>query len=303
MSITHGALILGAMAGVFASGASAASKQFQRSFSVSPGGKLTIESDCGSIHIAGTSGSQVSVTANITGRDKDVARFEVTAEQQGADVQVKGKRSRSGSWLFNWSSRLDVKYVIEVPTPYDVRASSAGGDLEVSSIEGAVMGDISGGDVVLKAIKGKVEAATSGGDIRGEECAGKVRLKTSGGDIIMVGLTGDVDANTSGGNVKLTSVSGAVRAETSGGDVLVEVRGENRGIHAETSGGSITIDVPKDISANIDAGTSGGGIECDLPVTTSGRISESRIKGTVNGGGATIYAHTSGGDVRIKSAE
>jgi len=83
---------------------------------------------------------------------------------------------------------------------------------------------------------------------------------------------------------------------------MVVVRGGNKGVHAETSGGNVEIAVASNVSANIDAATSGGSVECDLPVTVQGKIHESSIKGTVNGGGPLIYAHTSGGDVRIKNA-
>jgi len=69
------------------------------------------------------------------------------------------------------------------------------------------------------------------------------------------------------------------------------------------SGGDIDITVAKDIAASIDASTSGGSVICDLPVTVSGRIEGDRIKGTINGGGNVIYAHTSGGDVRIRPPE
>ena len=62
----------------------------------------------------------------------------------------------------------------------------------------------------------------------------------------------------------------------------------------------MTIAIAKSVAAMIDASTSGGDVICDLPVTVSGKISESRIKGTLNGGGELIYAHTSGGNVRIK---
>jgi DUF4097 and DUF4098 domain-containing protein YvlB len=303
MSVLRRIVVIGAMAGLLVGGASAASKKFQQSFSVSPGGKLTLETDGGSIHIVGTSGSQVSVTADITGREKEVNRFEVTADQHGNDVIVKGKQTKSGSWFFNWSNDLDVEYTIEVPAKYNVHLSTSGGNVNVTSVEGVVSGETSGGNVEMKGVKGQVEFSTSGGNISAEDCAGMVHMETSGGNIAITSITGDVDVSTSGGNVRVSSVNGKVHAETSGGDVVVKVKGDNKGVHAETSGGSIRIELPKTIAANIDAETSGGSVVCDLPVTMSGRIDEGRVKGTVNGGGATIFAHTSGGDVHIKGAE
>ncbi len=124
--------------------------------------------------------------------------------------------------------------------------------------------------------------------------------ETSGGNIRVKTVTGSVKVETSGGNISVEDVDGKVFAETSGGNVVLKVRGANKGIHAETSGGNVTVAIGKSVGATIDAATSGGEVECDLPVTVSGKISESRIKGTLNGGGEVIYAHTSGGDVHIK---
>jgi len=74
-------------------------------------------------------------------------------------------------------------------------------------------------------------------------------------------------------------------------------------VFAETSGGDIEIVVPKGVTANIDAATSGGSVHFDFPVTVSGQIDESHVRGTINGGGNLIHAHTSGGDVRFSAAD
>jgi DUF4097 and DUF4098 domain-containing protein YvlB len=136
-----------------------------------------------------------------------------------------------------------------------------------------------------------------------EKVTGNVKMETSGGDVIVSNASGSVSAETSGGNIRLSDISGNVHAETSGGNVSIKVRGPNQGIHAETSGGNIEIMIAKNAGAALDAGTSGGEVICDLPVTVSGRMRDSSIKGTVNGGGSLIYAHTSGGNVRIRGLD
>jgi DUF4097 and DUF4098 domain-containing protein YvlB len=85
--------------------------------------------------------------------------------------------------------------------------------------------------------------------------------------------------------------------------MFVKVKGPNKGVYAETSGGDIEIVVSKSVAATIDAATSGGSVHFDFPVTLSGQIDESRVRGTLNGGGNTIHAHTSGGDVRFRAAD
>lgn len=282
--------------------AGAAQKKFDKKFSVSPGGTLTIGTDAGSVKVVGTSSNEVSILVDIRGREKDIERFEVTATQSGNNVEVKGKARKGGSWFWD-SFELDVEYTISVPHEFALRMNTSGGDITVSELKGVVKGETSGGDIEVGNVQGEVELTTSGGNVRAEKCTGTVHMETSGGDIVITAITGDVDVSTSGGNVRIGEVDGKVRAETSGGNVVVKLKGTNKGIFAETSGGNIDIVIPKTIAANIDAGTSGGEVQCDLPVTLSGRIDESRVKGTLNGGGNTIHAHTSGGDVRIRAAD
>jgi DUF4097 and DUF4098 domain-containing protein YvlB len=277
-------------------------KRFEKKFQVSPGGTLTLGTDAGSVKIIGTSSSEVSVVADIRGREKDVESFEITAEQSGNNVDVRGKLSKGSSWFWN-SVDVDVEYTVSVPREYSVKMHTAGGDMSVSDLKGKVNGKTSGGNVSIGGTGGEIDLETSGGNVEAEKCTGSLRMRTSGGEINVRTIAGDVDLGTSGGDVKISDVEGKVRAETSGGSMYVKVRGPNKGVYLETSGGDIEIVVSKSIAADIDAATSGGSVHFDFPVTLSGQIDESRVRGTLNGGGSTIHAHTSGGDVRFRSAE
>lgn len=277
----------------------AADRKFEKKFSVSSGGTFTLATDVGSVSVEGTGGSEVSILAELRGRERDVNDFEITAEQKGSGVEVTGRARRSG-W-FGGSGDLDVRFTVKVPRDYNLRLNTSGGDLNVATLKGAVKGETSGGNIDVKDVEGEVGVNTSGGSIRAEKVTGNLNMETSGGDITIVSVTGNTDVSTSGGNIHINDVDGKVRAETSGGDIQVKVRNSNKGVFAETSGGNIDVVVAKNVSATIDASTSGGAVVCDLPVTVSGRIEESRVHGTINGGGNTIHAHTSGGDVRIRS--
>jgi len=290
---------------VSVSGVEAGQKKFNQTFQVTPGGKLTIDTDCGSLRIVGTSDNSVSVTADIEGRDKDVAGFEVTAAQQGNDVVVRGKREKEGAWPWSRSSSLDVKFTVQVPRQYALQLNTSGGDVSVATVEGIISGNTSGGNVGMSDVKGDMEFSTSGGNIIVDKSAGIIHIATSGGNVNVIEAIGIIDVSTSGGNVSVTAVEGKVQAKTSGGDIVVNVKGENKGVYAETMGGRITIEIPKNFAANIDAGTMGGDVRCDLPVTLTmtGRLDKSKINGTINGGGSLIYAHTMGGNVWIKGVE
>jgi len=274
----------------------AADKRFDRTFDVSPGGTLRLETDVGRVTIEGTSSSQVSIAATIRGSSRDVDEFEVRAEKSGRDVEViAGARSRS--WNFRG---LDVRFVVKVPREYNLLLHTSGGDVDVRSVKGTVSGETSGGNVSVEDIEGKVDVGTSGGNVRALEVRGDLKMETSGGNVSVRSVLGATEVETSGGNVEVLDVSGKVRAETSGGNVAVRVTAAYDGIYVETSGGDIDIAIGPDARATLDASTSGGSVYCDFPITVSGRIDPSRLRGEINGGGKMIHAHTSGGSIKIR---
>ena len=291
-------MVLGILTLITVAAGTAADRRFERKFTVTPGGTLRVHTDIGSVKVTGGSGSEVSVLVEMKGREGDIEDFSVSAEQDAGGVTVRGDLKS----LWSWGGRnLDVRFTILVPREYNLSLETSGGDLAVGSLKGSVSGETSGGDIRAREIEGKTDLRTSGGDAYAEKVVGELSLETSGGDIVVNGVKGNTSASTSGGNVKIADVDGRAEAETSGGHVSLSVTGPNRGIKAETSGGDIEISIGKDVGARIDAGTSGGEVVCDLPITVSGKISESSIRGSVNGGGELIHARTSGGDIRIRA--
>ena len=276
--------------------AMAGEKKFSQEFTVSPGGTLTVKTDVGSVRVTGSASGQVAVKAQMRGSESDLEAFEVTADQSGNDVTVTGKLKKK----FWGHYDIDVVFTIAVPHQYNVRPSTSGGDIEVRSLAGTVSGATSGGNIKAEEIDGEVKLSTSGGDAMARKVTGHTMVTTSGGNVEVSDVKGDVEATTSGGDVLVRDIDGKVKAGTSGGDVRVSVRGANRGVEAMTSGGDVEVLVDPTVGADIDASTSGGDVVCDLPVTVQGKISESRVKGTVNGGGPLIKAYTSGGDVMIR---
>ena len=112
---------------------------------------------------------------------------------------------------------------------------------------------------------------------------------------------GDVDANTSGGDVHLLKIDGSIKAHTSGGNVRVGLKGANRGIRASTSGGDVELILPQGTTGDVSASTTGGQVTAEIPVTAT-VMKDSKLEGTRNGGGQPIEARTSGGDIKLRSA-
>lgn len=299
MRRSHAILLLAVVTVLSAAVALSAERTFEKKFPATPGGTLTVRIDVGTVEVTGTSGNEVSILGQIRGRERDINDFDIAAEKTSSGVELHGKVPGSRHWFWN-NADLDAKFTIQVPKKYDLRIETSGGDISVTAVQGKMEGETSGGNLSLNDVEGNVDLETSGGNIRAEKVRGMVHMETSGGNINIVSATGDVDVSTSGGSIKISEVDGKIKAETSGGDVVVKARNAGKGIFAETSGGDIDIYVSKDVAANIDASTSGGEVECEFPITMKGKIDESRVRGAINGGGNTIHAHTSGGNVRIR---
>ena len=265
-----------------ASTAHAAEKRLDKTFTVSPGGSLIVDADGASVKVSGTDSNQVTVRMSLEGSDKELAATTLDAAQNGNEVTATMRRLKSGSW-FNWGSwHSESTIEVMVPKRFEVSVRTGGGNIE------------------LKDTTGSAKLHTSGGDITARNLNGTIGLRTSGGTITADSVRGDVDANTSGGDVRLLNVDGKIKGHTSGGSVRVSLVGANRGISATTSGGDVELILPKGTTGNVNASTGGGDIKTDFPVTTT-VLKETRLEGSLNGGGQAIEARTSGGNIRLRA--
>lgn len=139
----------------------------------------------------------------------------------------------------------------------------------------------SGGNMAVRNLDGNATLETSGGNVEAESINGTVDLRTSGGNVTASRVEGNVQLTTSGGEIRCSDIAGEVNSHTSGGDV--EMTNVNGKISTETSGGSIHISMAGD-NKGVYAHSSGGDI----------RIS---AKETIK---AMLDASTSGGRVRCE---
>ncbi|MDE3058820.1 MAG: DUF4097 family beta strand repeat protein [Bacteroidota bacterium] len=278
------------------------SRHFEKNFAVSHGGTLHLDSDDGDVDIESWDKNEVKITVDISGNEERVDKFDVRFSSSGNDVDIVGRSNENN--FFKWGGgNFQVKYHVTVPSKFNLDATTAGGDMTADGISGDVTYHTSGGDITVRSIDGKTDLSTSGGDVKANNVKGDLKINTSGGDVVTDGVKGKVDAETSGGSVTVSSTDGSVHAESSGGDITVNFKGENKGINVETSGGTVELYLDDSVKATVDASTSGGRVRCELPVTVQGDVEDDELHGTINGGGATIRARSSGGDIKIMSGK
>ena len=324
MSIVQGLLLAGT-----AIAEASVENNIERSFQTTPGGRLTIDADRGSIEIRTADRDQVDVKIERKVKrgkkwsvEEVLEDFTITFDHGDAGVTISAKHGEKSRWRWNRErSRLQVKFVITVPQWYnvdlktlggnisvedlegEVRSQTAGGNLRIGRIRGPVWGKTAGGNIKVEGTEGDAEVKTSGGGITIGNVAGKVDAKTAGGSIRIDRATGSVNARTYGGNITVEEVMGSINAKTLGGSVKAYLSRQPEGdCSLETAGGNVTAYIVEDIAVEVDAKTPGGRVSSDIPVATvvQGKINKNELQGTINGGGPLLKLRTYGGSIRLR---
>ena len=305
----------------------ATEENFSRSFAVAPGGKLVIDVDFGAIEVSTNAVSEVSVEVHrkvglrSEAKEKEfLAERPVTFDQSADTVTVRSRKAGKVKWGWNWGGqKLEGRYIVRVPSRFDVKLDTSGGHIHVSDLTGDVKAATSGGGLKFARIRGPIHGDTSGGGIQLADCDGSIKVDTSGGGIDSTGGSGTLRADTSGGSIsvkrfagpahldtsgggiKVEDIGGAVEASTSGGSISARLRSPLPGpVKLGTSGGGITVDAPADTAFDLDADTSAGSVTCDLPIAAVGKKERDHLKGPVNGGGPKVSLDTSAGSIRVR---
>ena len=305
----------------------ASEENFSQQIDVTPGGKLIVDVDFGTVQVGVGEDGKVAVDAhrrvefgNETKEKEYLAAAPITVTKEGNVVTVRARRKEPWTnWNFGFS-RTDATYTLHVPKKFDLDLRTSGGNIAAVDVSGNLKAHTSGGKLEFADLEGMLTADTSGGSIKVEGCRCPIEIKTSGGDISVVNGTGVLHAKTSGGRIEVHNVSGDADVETSGGDLVLEkIRGNLVGktsggsIHTSipgevagdmrlrTSAGSIELAVSQNAALDIDARTSVGRVVSELPLTTS-ESGREHLRGKLNGGGKSVFLETSAGSITLKSA-
>lgn len=298
----------------------------ERSFRASPGGRLVLDADRGSITLEGTDAAEVQVEVErrvSRGTEARAAALiqehQVRFSESDGTLRIESKTPDTRLW--NWRSpRLEVSFRIRVPRTFHIDARTAGGSIRVTrlsgnqsirtsggslhleDIQGTVVGRTSGGSIRASRLDGDIELATSGGGIQIEQVTGtRLKTRTSGGSIRLAGISVPTEAHTSGGGLDIEGGPAPLQASTSGGSVRARFAVVPQAdVSLRTSGGGIHVTLPNDASLQLDAVTSAGSVHCDFPIAVSGTPERGTLRGPIGGGGPLLTLRTSGGSIRVQ---
>jgi DUF4097 and DUF4098 domain-containing protein YvlB len=281
--------------------------EVHKSFQVQPGGKLSLDTDAGSVEISSGSTNAVHVNVARESRgntneeaEQELRQLRLDFRQDGNDIYIQARWPEDHFWGFNRRNERRLRFEIIVPGKYNLDLKTGGGNISINDLEGTVAARTSGGNLQFGRINGVVNARTSGGNISLEACSGPLDVDTSGGNIRIGKVNGSVKAQTSGGNIAVEEVQSRIQASTSGGNVDATITKQPDGdCELNSSGGFIRARLRRDLNLNLEAKTDGGSVRANIPITVQGEMNPGRLEGKINHGGPKLLLHTSGGNISI----
>ena len=234
------------------------------------GSTVVAKTSYGSITAEGADVTDCNVIAQI--------RVQAPTETEAAEIaeDVKIRLERDGKELKITADKphvrnnrsISISYKMTVPRQTNLDCSSSYGSLELSDVNGDIEADTSYGSIKCAGINGQMRLDTSYGRIK---CR----------DIISL----DIDAHTSYGNIDIEY------SDKASGDTHAKLR---------TSYGDVSLQAPPDFAGEVDLGTNHGSVKTDLPITVKGKISNTKIKGTISEGNGKLCLKTSFGSIKIR---
>lgn len=256
--------LLGAAALCLVAAAGASAQDFQRSYNLEAGGSVNIANVSGDVTVTGYDGAAVVVTAQKTGRDRDLVEVE--------DTSTPGRVSLRAKYPNNCNCDASVRFEVRVPRNGNInleKISTASGDVKAEGFSGRARLTTASGDVTVRGVSGEIHASSASGTVRVADASGRVNASTASGDV----------------EVELTRLEGEgdMRFSSASGDVRVRL--------------------PSTINAHVSLSTASGSIETNFPIEVkSNRHGPgSRAEGQLGSGARSLKLSSASGNISLKS--
>ncbi len=125
-------------------------------------------------------------------------------------------------------------------------------------------------------------------------------------------VNGEVETGLIGGNVEVSTVNGSIRVAATGYAEAMTVNGSINAsmgnanwsgpLDFKTVNGEIVLNLPADLSTEVEAETLNGDISTDFPMTVKGRVSRRHLNATIGAGGRELKMKTINGSINLRRA-
>jgi DUF4097 and DUF4098 domain-containing protein YvlB len=216
---------------------------------------------------------------------------------------------------------VSIDFNLTIPSGATADINSVSGDLTLANIGGAAKAETVSGDVILEKVAGTLKGKTVSGNVTAIGAAKGAYCKSVSGNVKVDDVVGDAELQTVSGTIKAGSVKGSITAENTSGDVkLIDVTNakvikaktlsgdvdyvgviySDGSYNFKSHSGDVTLAIPSDAAFDLEAKTFSGSIDSEFKIALVGKISKKQVKGSANGGGATLEIKTFSGDVHLK---
>ncbi len=299
---------------VLAPAGRAVEREFARTFPVTPGCTLKLDTYRGSITVVESDQPEVKVSLQMqlgTDNEEDAARIyaalELEATEDDNTVTLRARNPRETRVRFVWNDKhqIDLAWRISVPRRCHVDAVTLNGGITIGNLTGRIAARTERGTISLKRIDGSVEATTETGDVVISRCSGPVKVRVLRGTVRVGTLGGMADLKNSTGDIEVLAARAGITASAEAGDVSVGFpRDTTFAANITTSGGSIHAKIDPAANCTVDASSVWGRVESLLPMTVvSGAHGKRQLSGRLGQGGPALTFHANGGHVKITPGE
>ncbi len=266
-----------------AAAAPARADEWSKKYSVSGKADVRIATNDGNVEILSSDQKEVEARVITSGWQipKDVR---VTESQTGDHITVEARVPR-GNWNWFGSSHRSLRIEVRVPREADLDVHSGDGNVTVQPVSGHIRVDTSDGNIDVDGLKGDVRLHSGDGHIEGR------------------GMEGTLDVDTGDGHINVRGRFDLLNLRTGDGNIDAEVGNGSKMASAwsfRSGDGTISLRLPDGFHADLDAHTGDGHISLDFPVTISGSMSESTVRGKMNGGGQQLMIRSGDGSIRLE---
>jgi hypothetical protein len=258
------------------------------SYTLAPGGSVSLEDASGSISVVGWAKNVVQIEADkCAANAADLAATKVDIVSRPDVVTVSTIFPQQSGNVFSWLTHLgqqrgctgaQVDYVVHVPHDAHLALRSASADIDVSGPVGPLSAQSASGSVTIKnanqvsassesgdleltEVHGALSATSASGSIVVNKASGDISVKSASGDLGVYEFAGKAILKTISGDITVRSYSGVARIDSTSGDVsMTVVHGQGLSVSASTTSGDISSDLPLQPHAPIDIHTISGDI-------------------------------------------
>jgi DUF4097 and DUF4098 domain-containing protein YvlB len=278
-----------------------AAEEYVKSYAVTGQATVRIRADDSSVRVVTSDANQVEfrVTSEGFAAINIGGKLHVDSQQSGNQVELTVRLSPGVKLGFS-NRRLSTE--VRMPKNADLQLETSDGQVEVSDLNGSIVVHTSDGGIKASQLSGTIDIRSNDGAIAADMLKGTVKLHSGDGRIDATHLDGKCDVSTSDGSIHVAgrfdsldikSGDGAVTARADPGSKISSTWS------IATKDGGVDVAIPRDLQANLDASTRDGHISLSLPVSVQGDVGKTKVRGTINGGGPTLFIRTGDGTIHL----